>query len=123
MLNLIPTPKKCTVKDEALHAVPATVYAESPLFGEALATFCDSLKRIYDIEMTTTPDAGVSLVLDETLAAMRETARLMPQMLSQSRERYAEQVDQFVTALVRLQKSMEKLGAAADDAAAKSGKE
>ena len=36
---------------------------------------------------------------------MRETAQTMPQLLSQSRERYGEQVDQFVTALVRLQKN------------------
>ena len=36
--------------------------------------------------------------------------------MSQSRERYAEQVDQFVTALVRLQKSMERLSSAADAA-------
>ena len=69
MLNLIPTPKKCTVKDEALHAVPATVYTAEASFGEALATFAESLKRIYDIEMTATSDAGVSLVLDSTLAA------------------------------------------------------
>jgi len=54
--------------------------------------------------------------MNDTLDAMRETARTMPQLLSQSRERYAEQVDQFVTALVRLQKSMEKLSAAADAA-------
>ena len=47
---------------------------------------------------------------------------MMPQLLSQSRERYAEQVDQFVAALVRLQKSMEKLSSAAD-AAAREGKE
>ena len=60
--------------------------------------------------------------MNETLDTMRETTRVMPQLLSQSRERYAEQVDQFVTALVRLQKSMEKLSAAADDAAQK-GKE
>lgn len=38
----------------------------------------------------------------------------MPQLLSQSRDRYAEQVDQFVTALVRLQKAMEKLSQTAD---------
>ena len=41
----------------------------------------------------------------------------MPQLLSQSRDRYSEQVDQFVTALVRLQKAMEKAGAAAENAA------
>lgn len=54
--------------------------------------------------------------MNDTLDAMRETSRTMPQLLSQSRERYAEQVDQFVTALVRLQKSMEKLSAATDAA-------
>ena len=47
--------------------------------------------------------------LNETLDSMREMTRSMPQLLSQSRDRYAEQVDQFVTALVRLQKAMEKL--------------
>lgn len=60
--------------------------------------------------------------LNHTLSAMKETTQVMPQLLSQSRERYAEQVDQFVAALVRLQKSMEKLSAAAD-AAQKAGKE
>ena len=57
--------------------------------------------------------------MNETLDTMRETTRVMPQLLSQSRERYAEQVDQFVTALIRLQKSMEKLGEATDAAAKK----
>lgn len=60
--------------------------------------------------------------LNATLDHMRETTRVMPQLLSQSRERYAEQVDQFVSALVRLQKSMEKLSAAVD-VAAREGKE
>ena len=60
--------------------------------------------------------------LDKTLSSMRETTQLIPQLMSQSRERYAEQVDQFVTALVRLQKSMEKVSGAAD-AAARQGKE
>ena len=52
--------------------------------------------------------------LNETLDSMREMTRSMPQLLSQSRDRYAEQVDQFVTALVRLQKAMEKLSQTAD---------
>lgn len=60
--------------------------------------------------------------LNGTLDHMKETTRVMPQLLSQSRERYAEQVDQFVAALVRLQKSMEKVSAAAE-AAAEKGKE
>ena len=60
--------------------------------------------------------------LDKTLSSMRETTQLIPQLMSQSRERYAEQVDQFVTALVRLQKSMEKVSGAAE-AAARQGKE
>ena len=59
--------------------------------------------------------------LNETLSRMRETTQVMPQLLSQSRERYAEQVDQFVTALVRLQKAMERVSAAADQAAQDAG--
>ena len=55
--------------------------------------------------------------MNETLSDMRETTRTMPQLLSQSRERYAEQVDQFVMALVRLQKAMERLGDAAEASA------
>lgn len=55
--------------------------------------------------------------LDATLGDMHETARTLPQLLSQSRERYAGQVDQFVTALVRLQKGMEKTAAACEEAA------
>ena len=57
--------------------------------------------------------------LHDTLSNMHEQARIMPQLLSQSRERYADQVDQFVAALVRLQKSMEKLSSAAENAAGK----
>lgn len=55
--------------------------------------------------------------LDKTLGQVRETTQLVPQLMSQSRERYAEQVDQFVTALVRLQKAMERVSAIADQAA------
>ena len=55
--------------------------------------------------------------LDGTLSEVRETTQLIPQLMSQSRERYAEQVDQFVTALVRLQKAMERVSEAAKDAA------
>lgn len=60
--------------------------------------------------------------LDKTLSGIRETTQVIPQLMSQSRERYAEQVDQFVTALVRLQKSMEKVSGAAE-AVARQGKE
>ena len=60
--------------------------------------------------------------LDKTLSGIRETTQVIPQLMSQSRERYAEQVDQFVTALVRLHKSMEKVSGAAE-AAARQGKE
>ena len=60
--------------------------------------------------------------LDKTLSGMRETTQVIPQLMSQSRERYAEQVDQFVTALVRLQKAMEKVSGAAENAP-RAGKE
>ena len=60
--------------------------------------------------------------LDKTLSGIRETTQVIPQLMSQSRERYAEQVDQFVTALVRLQKAMEKVSGAAESAP-RTGKE
>ena len=53
--------------------------------------------------------------LDKTLANVRETTQVIPQLMSQSRERYAEQVDQFVTALIRLQKAMERVSEAAGE--------
>ena len=59
--------------------------------------------------------------LNATLESMRETTRVIPQLMSQSRERYAEQVDQFVTALVRLQKTMDRLSDASG--APRGGKE
>ena len=72
---------------------------------------------LFDEHMT-----GALRQLGDTLNNLHETTRVMPQLLSQSRERYAEQVDQFVTALVRLQKAMERAGGAAESADRK-GKE
>ena len=68
MLNLIPTPKSCTVHDEALHRIPSTVCAD-PAFGDVTAAFADSVLKIYGISMTKAPDAGVSLLLDPALPA------------------------------------------------------
>ena len=47
--------------------------------------------------------------MNTTLNNMKEIAQTMPQLMSQSRERYADQVDKFVEALVKLQKNMEAL--------------
>ena len=69
MLNLIPTPKQCTVVDGALHVLPATVYTDVAAFGEALTTFTESVSRIYDITMAVSPKAGVTLIMDPSLAA------------------------------------------------------
>ena len=52
--------------------------------------------------------------LNETLDSMRCMTRSMPQLLTQCLHRYAEQVDQFVTALVRLRKAMDKLSQTMD---------
>ncbi len=69
MVNLIPTPKKCTLEDEKYHAITPAVYTEVAAWRDALSTFLESVFKIYDIEMTASPEAGVSLVLDDTLAA------------------------------------------------------
>lgn len=104
--------------------VVAQMHEGSQTLAGAYETFTketqDNLARttaLFDESITTSIRE-----LNETLNSMRETTQVMPQLLSQSRERYGEQVDQFVTALVRLQKNMEKLSGAAE-AAARKGKE
>ena len=104
--------------------VVAQMHEGSQTLAGAYETFTketqDNLARttaLFDESITTSIRE-----LNETLNSMRETTQVMPQLLSQSRERYAEQVDQFVTALVRLQKAMEKAGGAAESAA-RTGKE
>lgn len=94
---------------------------------EKLHEGADALSGAYDTytKKTTENMARTTALFDEsitssvaqlnaTLDAVRETTRVIPQLLSQSRERYAEQVDQFVTALVRLQKAMDRLSGAAE---------
>ena len=96
---------------------------------EAMHEGAEALAGAYDTFTKKTQEnvARTTALLDEsvtssirqmsaTLESMGEQTRMMPQLLSQSRERYAEQVDQFVTALVRLQKTMERLSESAGDA-------
>ena len=113
---------RATAKE--MDRVVAQMHEGSQTLAGAYETFTketqDNLARttaLFDESITTSIRE-----LNETLNSMRETTQVMPQLLSQSRERYAEQVDQFVTALVRLQKNLEKLSGAAE-AAARKGKE
>ena len=67
MLNLIPTPKKCTVVSEELHPVcPMTVTSEMAWRGAARA-FCDSVSKIYEVNMATANGCAVLLDLDASL--------------------------------------------------------
>ena len=50
--------------------------------------------------------------MDGTLKNMREIAETMPQLMSQSQDRYQEQMDDFVEALSKLEKSIQALTAA-----------
>ena len=47
--------------------------------------------------------------MDGTLKRMREVSEQIPQLMTQSRDRYAKQVDQFVEALTRLESGMNAL--------------
>ncbi len=47
--------------------------------------------------------------MDGTLKQMREVSEQIPQLMTQSRDRYAKQVDQFVEALTRLESGMNAL--------------
>ena len=102
---------------EQLHDSAQALAEGGDQFAEKTQESLARTTALFDERIT-----GAIRQLEATLDDMRETTRVMPQLLSQSRERYAEQVDQFVTALVRLQKAMEKAGGAAE-AAARKGKE
>ncbi len=97
---------------DAMHEGADALSQGAKAFGEKTQESMARTTALFDESVT----ASVKQ-MNETLASIRETTRVMPQLLSQSRERYAEQVDQFVTALVRLQKTMEKLSAATEEAA------
>ena len=102
---------------EQLHDSAQAMDASSERFVSKTQESMAKTTALFDEHIT-----GAIRRLSGTLDNMKETTRAMPQLLSQSRERYAEQVDQFVAALVRLQKSMEKVSAAVE-AAAGNGKE
>ncbi|MBQ2772908.1 MAG: hypothetical protein IJF45_01015 [Clostridia bacterium] len=51
MLNLIPTPKKQTVINEEYHVIAHTVSTAVSEWQDAVNTFCDSIARIYEIDM------------------------------------------------------------------------
>ena len=93
---------------EAMHEASAALGEAGERFARDTQENTARTLALYDESITTSIRQ-----LNETLDAMRETTQIMPQLLSQSRERYAEQVDQFVTALVRLQKAMERVSEAA----------
>ena len=67
MVNLIPTPKKSTVTNEQYHTIAPAAYTEVAAWGNAVEAFCDSIAKIYEIEMTVGEQAGVLLVEDLTL--------------------------------------------------------
>ena len=102
---------------EELHAAAQALGESGDQFARQTQESMAKTTALFDEHMT-----GALRQLGDTLNNLHETTRVMPQLLSQSRERYAEQVDQFVTALVRLQKAMEKAGGAAESAA-RAGKE
>ena len=67
MLNLIPTPKKQTVMNEDDHAISHTAFTAVAEWQDIMDTFCDSISRIYEIDMARGGQGGVLLVLDPTL--------------------------------------------------------
>ncbi|MBR7111721.1 MAG: family 20 glycosylhydrolase [Clostridia bacterium] len=68
MISLLPTPKKCTLENEQYHPIAPTIYTEVPAWNDAVAAFCESVGKIYEIEMTVKESAGVLLKKDNTLA-------------------------------------------------------
>ena len=99
---------------EQMHEAADSLGAAGAQFASQTQENLARSLALYDESITTSMSQ-----LGDVLSSVRETTQVMPQLLSQSRERYAEQVDQFVTALVRLQKAMERTSGAVEAASGK----
>jgi len=68
MLNLIPTPKKQTVVNEEFHSMANTASTAVAEWQDALDVFCESVARIYELDLAREGEEGILLVCDKTLA-------------------------------------------------------
>lgn len=115
--------------DKQMDRVAERMHAGADALTDACEHFMQETRQGLERTASTFDEHITSSVrqLSGVLDAMSEQTRAIPQLLSQSRERYAEQVDQFVTALVRLQKAMQRLSDVVEESgtenATKAGKE
>ena len=52
MISMIPSPRRMIVKNEKYHAVSHTVWGHNELWQDEIDAFCDSVCRIYGVELT-----------------------------------------------------------------------
>lgn len=68
MVALIPTPKRCELRDNKRHALPLAVFTAVADFSDAAVAFIDACSRIYEATPAENTPGGVELMEDPTLA-------------------------------------------------------
>lgn len=68
MLNLIPVPKKCNLKDERPHAILPTVHTAVDGWRVHISAFADLFERAHGVLLTSGEMGGIELIYDADLA-------------------------------------------------------
>ena len=68
MLTLIPAPKKCTVTNESLHAIPLAVISAREEWRTFAKTFCESFSAAHETRIRYGAEDGIELHFDGSLA-------------------------------------------------------
>ena len=66
-MNIIPAPKKCSVKDNALHLIPFCIYCERDEWSMYAASFTESFERGYEKSFELNKRGGIELCFDASL--------------------------------------------------------
>ena len=67
MINVIPTPKKYEIIDEAAHKIELSLYTDVAKWKDPADAFCESFFKIFETELPTGKKGGIELVFDASV--------------------------------------------------------
>ena len=67
MINLLPTPKKYAIKDNAFHKLSTTLYNEVTEWNDVVEAFCESFFKVFETDISVGQRGGIEIVYDDTV--------------------------------------------------------
>lgn len=67
MINILPTPKKYEIIDEAAHKIGLSLYTDVAEWKDTANAFCESFFKIFETELPTGKKGGIELVFDASV--------------------------------------------------------